>query len=208
MAPRFKAGQVVKFTYRDISMTDPNMRFKEVLVLHPSWQGKVHALDLKRMTPAEREVIFEIMNPENKGKPHRIPLVADILRRMDPVEDIKNPVSFYGKFVKPFLRTAGDVYRQYYPMKMSGVIVVKQTKVQGPVINPKPLFHGTETKAPQKPTAPTATKPKVSGQPAKKASSASPSKSSKPAPTAKSAEPAKKPMSRLDMIRAAAKKKK
>lgn len=206
MPPRFKAGQVVKFTYRDISATDPNVRFKEVLILHPGWHGKIHALDLKRMTPAEREVMFEVMNPDNRGKPHRIPLVADILRRMDPVEDIKNPVSFYSKFVRPFLRTAGDVYRQYYPRKMTGVIVVRQTKVKGGVINPKPLFHGTTTKSPEKPSAPNKPVSKVSGQPAKKATAARSPKPSAPAKPASPSSPKKSP-SRLDMIRAAAKKK-
>lgn len=200
---RFQPGQTVKFTYRDIG-EDAASRFKEVLILHPGWQGRVHAIDLKRLTPAEREVLFEIMAPDAKSKPHKIPLVNDILRRMNPVEDIKNPVSFYAKFVKVFLRDK-DAYRQYYPRKMYGVIVVKQTAVKGGVVNPKPLFHGTESKAPPKPTAPTKPTPKGNSQPAKKATAA---KAAAPAKSAQPAAPAKKPMNRLDMIKAMAAKKK
>lgn len=197
--PKFRPGQIVKFTYRDIGL-ETESRFKEVLILHPGWQGRVHAIDLGRLTPAEREVLFEIMAPGAKGKKHNIPLVSDILNRMNPVEDIKNPVSFYAKFVKVFLRNK-DAYRQYYPRKMSGVVVVKQSMVKGGVTNPKPLFHNTETKAPTKPTTPTPVTAKGKGQPAKKATTA------KAATPSKAAQPAKKPMSRLDLIRQAAKKK-
>jgi hypothetical protein len=79
-------------------------KFKEVFVLTPLWQNKMHGLDLKRCTPAEREVLEAILDPDLKDKPHRIPLVNDIKRRMDPIELIRNPVVFYTKFVKPFMR--------------------------------------------------------------------------------------------------------
>lgn len=137
--PRYEAGSIIRFTYlSDDTSTD---RYKEVLVLHPNWRGKMHALDLKRMTPAQVKVVEAMFNPATNRDSHPYPLVRDILRRMDPIEEIKNPISFYQKFCKPFLRTAGDVYRTYYPAKMSGVTVVKKSHVEGRVINPKPLFR-------------------------------------------------------------------
>ena len=204
---RFKPGSVVKFTYRDVT-EDSLSRYKEVLVLHPMWQRKVHGIDLKRLTTAERAVLDQIMDPNQKGKTSSIPLVNDILRRMNPVEDIKNPVSFYSRFVKVFLRDK-DAYRTYYPQKMSAVVTSKPSHVSGGVVNPKPLFKKIETNAAKK--APEAsqssqvtskTKVGVSGSPAKKASPAAPAKPSTPATAAK------KPMSRIDMIRAAAAKRK
>ena len=137
----FKPGDIVRFTYHseDSPAGSANV-YKEVFVLHPQWQGKVHGLDMKRMTEAERVVLRVIMDPSSENmSSHRIPLINDVLKRMDPPELIKNPVSFYNQFVKPFIRNK-DVYRTYFPMVMTGVQVVTKTEVEGNVFNPKPLF--------------------------------------------------------------------
>lgn len=120
-------------------------RFKEVFVLNPNWMGKMHGIDMKRLTAAEREVIQAVFDPRTKKGLHRIPLVNDVLRRMNPLVEVKNPQSFYQKFVKVFLRNK-DAYRQYEIPRMLTVTVVKQTSVQGGVMNPKPLFHKVESK--------------------------------------------------------------
>lgn len=119
---------------------DPN---KEIMVLNPNWQGKCHGIDLKRITPAQVEVLRLIMDPATRADPakaSKYPLVQDILRRMDPVEVIKNPISFYAMMVKPFLNRA-DAYRQYWPDRMYNLKTLDDSKVQGAVTNPKPLFH-------------------------------------------------------------------
>lgn len=145
----FKPGQVIRFTYNAPikGNDDPTDRFKEILVLHPNWMRLVHGIDLKRLTAAEREVLDAIFDPKQKGKQHRMPLVNDILRRMNPIDEIKNPVSFYSKFVKVFLRNK-DAYRTYQPERILNATIVEQTNVSGNVINPKPLFHKVESKAP------------------------------------------------------------
>ncbi len=146
---RFNPGDIVRFTYShqavDASTGD---KFKEVLVLNGNWQHKVHAIDLKRLSPAEREVLEDVLDPEQKDKVHRIPLVNDIKRKMDPLALIRNPVIFYTKFVKPFLR-GKDAYRQYIPGRMSGITVVRGAKistgkkpVERPLFGPK--FPGQE----------------------------------------------------------------
>jgi hypothetical protein len=143
---RFEPGSIIRFTYehQDVDASTGD-KFKEVFVLNPLWANKMHGLDLKRCTPAEREVLEAILDPDLKDKPHRIPLVNDIKRRMDPIELIRNPVVFYTKFVKPFMRKK-DIYRQYLPSRMSGVTVVKGAKiktgkapVQNPLFGPKPM---------------------------------------------------------------------
>ena len=162
-------GQVVRFSYtHDPAGVDEDTgdRFKEVLILNPNWQGKVHCIDLKRLTTAEREVLDAILSPEQAAaaksgsKPHRFPLVNDILKRMVPLEEIKNPVSFYSRFVKVFLRNK-DAYRTYYSVRMSAITVVQKSEVHGGVTNPKPLFHAVESKPtePTKPTTPTTGEP-------------------------------------------------
>ncbi|MCK4518132.1 hypothetical protein KAT92_05110, partial [Candidatus Babeliales bacterium] len=114
--------------------------YKQVFVLHPGWQGKMHGLDMKNMTEAERVVIKTVMNPNAENmRTHRIPLINDILKRMDPPELIKNPMSFYNQFVKPFIRNK-DMYRTYHTMVMTGIQVIDQSKVEGNIFNPKPLF--------------------------------------------------------------------
>lgn len=137
--PKFEPGSTIRFTYMGPETVD---RYKEVLVLHPNWRGKMHGIDLKRLTPAEMGVIRCIFDPKyvRGEKIHPYPLVNDILRRMDPIEDIKNPISFYHKFVKVFLRDK-DAYRTYYPNLMSGVTTIQKSAVEGHLINPKPLFH-------------------------------------------------------------------
>lgn len=146
---------MIRFTYHHLVIDeDTGSPFKEVFVLNPSWQGELHAIDLKRLTDAEREVLTAIMDPRWKTKQHRLPLVNDIWRRLNAPEDIKNPMSFYVRFVKVFLR-GKDAYRRYKINRMSNVNVIQQSVVRGDVINPKPLFHNTE---PTKPVAPNPTK--------------------------------------------------
>lgn len=139
-----KAGAQLRFTYNVIKETsdDPSDRFKECIILHPNWQGKVHALDLKRMTVAERRVLAQLFDPKTyeKGFRSRFPLVEDVRRRMNVIEEVKNPVSFYAKFVKVFLR-GKDAYRTYYPANMINITVVKESHVEGQVSNPNPLFR-------------------------------------------------------------------
>jgi len=148
-------GAFVSFTYRvppqeakpnkflqgqPQTFSDPN---KQIMVLNPNWNNKCHGIDLKRITPAQVEVLKLIMDPATRNDPaksSKYPLVQDILRRMDPVEVIKNPVSFYAMMVKPFLGSA-DAYRQYWPDRMYNLKTIDDSKVSGAVTNPKPLFH-------------------------------------------------------------------
>ena len=126
---------------------DPN---KEAFILHPHWNGKVHAIDLGRITPAEMQVLQAVMDPEVKAQAdqgvwpiHGVPpdpLIRDILHRMDPAELIKNPLAFYQRMIKPFIRST-DCYRQYWPQYMFGLRVMAESHVKGPMTNPKPLFH-------------------------------------------------------------------
>lgn len=159
--PNFKAGQFVRFTYNrppealDQASGD---RHKEVFVLNPQWLGEMHGIDLKRLTVAEREVLVEIFDPKMTAGKSKLPLVNDILRRMDPRREITNPMAFYQKFVKQFLRNK-DAYRRYQPARMQNITVSRKSTVLGNVVNPKPLFHKTETQAQQQQSTPFQKKP-------------------------------------------------
>jgi hypothetical protein len=218
----YKGGQIVRFVYNhppegvDANTGDKS---KEVLVLNPNYHGKMHGIDLKRITDADRKVLKAILNPLNMQNPESktaptlpvkpgalpptakppvpgampakpqvpgsmhgkasglssmtpekraemlklygnpaekkqaedmrwaqaTPLVKDILRRMNPLKEIQNPVVFYVKFVRPFLR-GKDAYRQYWLTHIVHPVIVSKTDVTGKVINPKPLFKKVETK--------------------------------------------------------------
>lgn len=184
---RFEAGQFVTFTYRPpapppkrprqvlqtVRQPDgttrqvvqvvqpkpepPSDPSKYVLVLNPNYHNQVHAIDLKRLTPAQVQTLRAVFDPKVKeqvdqgkwpaeGAPP-YPLVRDILRRMDPVEAVKNPVLAYQTLVKPFLGGA-DAYRKYRTQWMFSAKVVEESHVQGQVVNPRPLFHKAEARQP------------------------------------------------------------
>jgi len=141
-APRkYNPGDIIRFTYehQDVDASTGD-KFKEVLVLNPWWNNKLHGIDLHRLTPAERRVLEDVLDPEPQRGPSPIKLVNDIRKKMDPLELIKNPVVFYVRFVKPFAR-GKDIYRQYIPRRMSNVTVVRAAKIgTGKPPVPKPLF--------------------------------------------------------------------
>jgi hypothetical protein len=161
----FKPGQIIRFEYNHkVIDQDTGEKFKEVLVLHPRWRKKMHGIDLKRLTPAEREVLEAILDTKAKSKPQDIPLVRDILARMDPVRDIRNPMNFYSKFVKGFIRDK-DVYRQYFSNLMINPIIVKK-QPRLPANNGwKGFKKRTPFGGPKKPTGPTSGKPDLTQQP-------------------------------------------
>lgn len=136
---KFVPGTMIRFTYNHQSVDNQTgEKFKEILVLHPNWGNKVHGVDLKRLSPAERKVLEIVLDPKQKDIPSNIPLVNSIKRRMDPIKDIHNPMPFYVKFVKPFLN-GKDAYRTYIPKLMLNVTVLKDFSIatgRKPVSNP------------------------------------------------------------------------
>jgi hypothetical protein len=138
---KFNPGDIIRFTYKHQSVDEhtgpPN---KEVLVLHPNWGNKIHGIDLKRLSPAERKVLEIVLDPEQRDKPSRIPLINNIRKRMDPIEEIQNPQTFYAKFVRPFLN-GKDAYRQYIPHLMTGTTRMRKAQIStGKSATENPLF--------------------------------------------------------------------
>lgn len=156
---KFKSGQIIRFTYKHQAVDNATGdKFKEVLVLHPFWNNKLHGVDLKRLSPAERKVLEIVMDPEQNKKPSRVPLINNIMKRMDPSVLVNNPVAFYSQFVKPFLNRK-EAYRTYIPHNMTGVTVQKNVQISGAPKQPeKPLFGKKPGEVePQKPAEPSTT---------------------------------------------------
>lgn len=136
---QYTPGDIIRFTYKHQSVDDQTGdTSKEVLVLNPWWHNKLHGIDLKRLAPRERKILEFLLDPEMKNAQSNIALVNMIRKRMDPIAEIGNPMTFYTKFVKPFLNKK-DAYRQYIPKLMSGVTKIKNAKIgtgKAPVKDP------------------------------------------------------------------------
>lgn len=124
--------------------TGRTQTYKYVLVLAALHDGKMHGLDLGTLTEAQRDVVRTLFDPDHKPK-QQYPLVNNVVKQMDVINEIKNPVGFYHKFVKPFLSIAGDVYRTYIPAKMSGVQIIEKVGQQSEFNNRRMLQNPPET---------------------------------------------------------------
>ena len=138
---QYAPGDIIRFTYKHQSVDDqtgdPN---KEVLVLSFGYQNKLHGVDLKRLAPRERKILEFLLDPEMKNAQSNIALVNMIRKRMNPIEEIGNPMTFYANFIKKFLN-GKDAYRVYIPKLMSGVSKIKNAKIgTGKKPTDKPLF--------------------------------------------------------------------
>jgi hypothetical protein len=161
----FRTGSVYTFIYNHpVKDAGSGGRNKEVLILHPHWNNRVHALDLGRLNPAEREVLQAILEPYDPNIPHRLPLVNSIRSRLDARKLILTPKSFYDNFLKLFLR-GKDAYRQYDRNLMSGLKLVKNRDLTGKTLVKNPLFKKPNPGDPKTPESP---KPPKPGSPAEK----------------------------------------
>jgi hypothetical protein len=107
----------------------------------------VHGIDLGKLSPAERKVLELVLDPKQKNVQSKIPLVNNIRKRMDPTTAIHDPLSFYARFVKPFLN-GKDAYRMYAPRLMSAVTIMHDFSIAtGKRINQNPLFGPKPTQA-------------------------------------------------------------
>lgn len=153
---QFAPGDIIRFSYehQDVDAHTGD-RDKEVLVLHPFWNNKLHGIDLKRLNRMQREVLEALLDPELKDRPHRIPLVNQIKRRYahlgGPLEMVGNPVVFYTRVIKPLLRQV-DAYRQYIPRKMSAITRIRDAKIgTGKPPIDKPMFGAKKLPPPGQP---------------------------------------------------------
>ena len=136
----FKPGEFVRFTYNHQAVDEQTGgKFKEVLILNPSWQNKVHGVDLKRLNNLQREIIEFILDPKNDNVQSRIAKVNEIRKNIDPIEEIGNPTIFYSRFIKPFLGTT-DAYRMYIEKLMTNRVTVKEAPNRPEKKHRSPLF--------------------------------------------------------------------
>jgi hypothetical protein len=92
---------VVRFTYHHFWPRDQNSRppqgpsLKEIFVLHPHWEGKLHGIDLKALSAIQLEIFKIVMDPRNNHlesgpgmNPQNYGMSADA--QTDFIEKIRN----------------------------------------------------------------------------------------------------------------------
>jgi hypothetical protein len=137
---KFSPGEFVRFTYNHQAVDDQTgSKFKEVLILNPSWQNKVHGVDLKRLNPLQREIIEFLLDPKNDNVQSRIAKVNEVRKNIDPIEEIGNPMIFYTRFLKPFLGKT-DAYRQYIEKLITNRVTIKEAPSRPNRPHREPLF--------------------------------------------------------------------
>lgn len=103
-------------------------KYPQVLVLHNSWAGKVHGINLNQMSQQEINYLTALVDPffaaEIIKKDGRIKAE---LQRLPKDLQISSPHDFYMRVIKPFIKLY-DGYRLYNPSKMFNVKVVKSYK--------------------------------------------------------------------------------
>ena len=117
---KMKPGQVVRFIYSGIKITDRNPL---VLVLNPYWHGKTHALVLRNLSVRQVQLLMQIVQKNLFLK------IADKLKKIINTNHVSvgidNPRSFYYSKIKPFIRATGaNIYRTYFFSKISNVQLI------------------------------------------------------------------------------------
>jgi len=126
-------GDTITFTYPvgKGSKTNAHDPRPKVFVLHPNWQGNLHALKTDLMSPNEWNMLRMIIDPVFQ-KEHKAALTRqdpNLVREFDAIMEsassatVTSPYDFYKRAIKPFLTTRRDrdPYRQYSVSKMTGV---------------------------------------------------------------------------------------
>ena len=124
---KIKSGQVITFKYTGDSVTDRN---PVVLVLHPNYHGKLHALNLKNLNKQEEKKLWKIT---------KVVLVETFDRALkvnDPLvianNGIESPLGFYNKLKNLVKKT--DCYRTYH-MKNVGSLKFQNCSYEGRDVN-------------------------------------------------------------------------
>lgn len=94
---KLEPGHIVKFRYTGKDVHEPRPL---VLVLNPSWEGKLHGLALHTVSEETLNDLYDIVKESLAAK------VAKKLKlKWTPIKsDIRNPEDFYERRLKPFIR--------------------------------------------------------------------------------------------------------
>ena len=118
---KIEPGHIVTFSYSGKEVNTPRPM---VLVLHPNYMGKMHALNIEYIPEAVLKQLWNITKVTLQGKIEKLAKLRLPLLKAD----IGNPQSFYNSRLKGFLKGAlgstNVCYRTYSAGGIGGVKIV------------------------------------------------------------------------------------
>lgn len=118
---KLEAGMIVRFNYKG---EYAHVKRPLVLVLNPRWKNKLHAVSLDFISDAVllklRKIVQETIKQKIKQLTRlRLPLLKP---------DIKEPLTFYNRQLRPFIRTYFEAnetpYRQYIVQNITNLRLI------------------------------------------------------------------------------------
>lgn len=119
-------GDLIIFNYSPVTTNVTGTNPRKVLVLHPNYQGKMHALKWDFLTASQQNMIRMLLDPsfaEEKKQSlvrqdPRSVQIFDAITQGEVTEDIRDPAQFYDKVIKQLIghlkgQKQRDPYRQY-----------------------------------------------------------------------------------------------
>lgn len=128
-----KTGDVILFTYTGPYVTN---RKPTVIVLHPNYQGYVHALILDILENREK-MILDVLLANKKNAYSNVPVVKKVKEQIDEAiaptsaggdVTINDPKKFYDMYLRQFVKDY-DCYRTYDRDTMSGIVIIRHKSV-------------------------------------------------------------------------------
>lgn len=117
---KVQSGQIVRFNYKGEHST---VKRPLVLVLHPRWHNKMHAISLDYISDT---VLLKLRNIVQETVQQRIKQLTS-LRLPLLKADIKDPQRFYNSRLKPFIKTFFDANQSPYRLYNVGNITNLRT---------------------------------------------------------------------------------
>ena len=118
---KIEPGHIITFSYSGKEVNTPKPM---VLVLHPSYQGKMHALNIEYIPEGVLKQLWNITKITLQGKIEKLAKLRLPLLKAD----IGNPQSFYNSRLKGFLKgslgSTNVAYRTYSVGGIGGVRIV------------------------------------------------------------------------------------
>ena len=118
---KIQPGHIVRFNYSGKQVTTPR---PIVLVLHPNYMGKMHALNIEYIPEGVLKQLWQITKLTLQGKIEKLAKLRLPLLKAD----IGNPQSFYNSRLKQFLKgslgSTNVAYRTYNIGNVGGVRVI------------------------------------------------------------------------------------
>lgn len=115
---KFKAGDVIDFEY--------NGTARRAIVLNASYAGKVHVVQLSKLSRLEKQQLYNVIYPHEATSKTWFMKIARKKMQRRPNAHLTSPIYFYSQYIGPLVRDKRS-YRVFWPSKIKKVKIVTDT---------------------------------------------------------------------------------